>query len=118
MKAIIVFLKKYYGAVIGGIVGLVLISLGYYVSAHQTDPFSIQLSRILEFLVPPVEVVMNLFGALLFLMWFVLPIAMVIWVVTHFIITILLYGFIGFLIHYLILRLAKKIRKVDKNNKI
>lgn len=122
MKTIIAFFRKYYGALIGGIVGGVLVGSYYYLTEylHLTSDND-SLLRIVEFLVPSIEiaadVILDSLGGFIFLAWFLLPIYAYASLCLHIVLTIVMYGFIGLLAHY-VLRNPIIIKvTIDKKNK-
>ncbi len=123
MNVIFAFFKKYYGTLIGGLVGGVLIASYYFLTEYlHLSSTSSDLLRIIQFLVPSIETVIQimffLLGVLAFLAWPLLAIFVYAALCFHIMLTVVLYGFVGFLVHY-ILRNPVVIKvTIDKNNKI
>ena len=112
MKRFFTFLRKYYGCLIGGAVGLLLMAVYYYIMWREPAA-SVYVLRVVEPVVPSIETITNAIGSVMGLVWaafwLFLPIAaLVIIVFVHVFTTVFIYGFIGFLIHYGIVRLRPR----------
>ncbi len=122
MKKILYFFRKYYGSLIGAIIGAILVSLFYYLFKFQTgslSPRMLYLSDLATFLVGPIMLLIVVaFAPLTIFLYFFPSVAIYIFAVIHIIFTIILYGALGFIVHYIVVKLVKSLSKVDKKEKI
>lgn len=122
MKVNFSFFKKYYGSIIGMVIGFLLLSTYYYFSEFYTPTsmFILRISETVEALVVPIMVLVTIItGPLAIVLWMLGSIGVYILLVVHFIATILGYGFIGFGVHYLVLKAERPGRTtIDKNKEI
>lgn len=107
---IIFFIKKYYGALIGGLVGIFLTAL-HFLSLFKIIEIIPYLSSISEFLFKPVEVVSGFFTLIIAVVLLILtgpfvyimehPISIAFVRLTS---AVCFYGTVGFLAHYVLYR--------------
>lgn len=122
MKINFSFFKKYYGSIIGMIIGFLLLGTYYYFSEFHT-PVGMSMLRVSEtvetLVLPILTLVTIITGPLAIVLWLLGSIGVYILLTIHSIVTILVYGFIGFGIHYLFLKAERPGRVIiDKNKKI
>lgn len=112
-----IFFFKYYGIITGALVGVCLSATYQYLLTHLEMPDTQrnkQLLSIVEYGVPSVQTVFSVFrDSLLF---FVAGLSTGLYAVllTHFILTVVIYSILGFCIHYLLIKIFKG--KILTNN--
>ena len=109
MKRFFSFLRKYYGSLIGGAVGLLLMVVYYVLILQEPTAASSHVLGVVEFATPSIETINSaiawVMGAATFFFWMFLLLGTFFIIFLHVFTTVFIYGFIGFLIHYGVVRL-------------
>jgi hypothetical protein len=122
MKRFFVFLRKYYGSLIGGAVGLLLMVVYYYLILQEPSAASAQILQLVELATFSIEtvnaVLATIMGAATFLFWIFLFAGTFLIIFIHVFVTVFMYGMVGLLIHYLLAHIFGRPTVIDKNNNV
>lgn len=122
MKRFSSFLRRYYGSLIGGAIGLLLVAVYYYYMWQEPTDSILRILQILDHIIPSAEAINNVLAAvmgaatILFFIFGFFSIYLIIFI--HTLVTVIIYGLAGLGIHYLLARLGGHCTIIDKSGNI